>query len=343
MPTTVSVNPHYLIQKAIESGNVDAIERMVALTERLQAEWARKQYFAALAKFQKECPIIERSSKVDFTSARTSNRVNYNYAPMDVLLTAKNDAGETIQLLLEKHGFSYETKTRQTEKDVTAILVSHHRDGHSESTEFTVGIDFDSYMSPPQRIRSARTYAVRTAFEDAWGLVTANPDDDGNAGATEESRANLKPGESEVVAGSVPQTFWTARRKGASEERLQAILVEAFGPAIRYFTRKTEEGWKAIKVEAASADMTETLKESIKDMKSRTPKGEAHPDFHKEKQEMFPRIVTLLDTNLTAGFLTAEEVSAAKARWNLAQTVEDLASIYAEYKNKADNRSLEKV
>ena len=238
MPTTVSVNPHYLIQKAIESGNVDAIERMVALAERLQAKWARDQYFEALSKFQKDCPIIERSTRVDFTGKKSGVRTTYNYAPMDVLLSATNDAGETVQALLEKHGFSYETKTKQTEKELTAIVIAHHKAGHSEATDFTVPIDFDSYMSPPQRVRSARTYSIRCAFEDCFGLVTSAPDDDGDAGATEGVKDNLQPGETEAIVGSVPAIYWNVRRKGATPEKLQSVLVEAYGPAKRYETRK---------------------------------------------------------------------------------------------------------
>ncbi len=260
MPTTVSVNPHYLIQKAIESGNIDAVERIVALTERLQAKWARDQYFGALSRFQKDCPVIERSTQVDFTS-KSGSRTKYRYASMDALILAKNEVGETIQALLEKHGFSYETKTKQTEKELTAILVSHHRDGHSEETSLTVPIDFESHMSPPQRVRSARTYAIRTDFEDAFGLVTANPDDDGDAGATEGARNGLADGETErMMPEPVSQQYWSAWKSG-DKVKQQAALIGQYGPAKRYDVRKVDDAsapkgyaWKAFQINDAGAE-----------------------------------------------------------------------------------------
>ena len=341
MPTTVSVNPHYLIQKAIESGNVDAIERMVALTERLQAKWARDQYFAALSRFQKECPIIERSARVDFTGKQSGVRVKYSYAPMDVLLSEKNTADESVQILLEKHGFSYETKTKQTEKDLTAIVRSHHKDGHAEDTEFTVPIDFDSYMSPPQRVRSARTYAVRCAFEDAFGLITFNPDDDGDAGATESVRSGLKPGEKETIVGEVPGQYWKADR---GSQKQQMILIEKYGPAKRYEVRKIEDAttkngyaWRVVKIE--DVDMTTTLKESIKEAEVTTPKGQGEETLSSEKE-----IKKLMDKLFTDNpWLHKFDQDRAVEEWKACMTYDGRKAVYDKWKHESEERELKMV
>lgn len=342
MPTTVSVNPHYLIQKAIEAGNIDAVERMVALTERLQAKWARDQYFTALSRFQKECPIIERSSRVDFTGKSSGVRTTYNYAPFDVILSAKNDAGETIQQLLEKHGFSYETKTRQTEKDVTALVIAHHKFGHAEPTEFTVPIDFDSYMSPPQKVRSARTYAIRTAFEDAFGLVTAAPDDDGSAGATESVRSGLKPGEKETIVGEVPQMYWKAER-GSTKQ--QMILVEKYGPAKRYEVRKIEDAsapkghvWRVVKIDDVS--MTETLKGAIQQAEQTIPKGQGDEDEVSPEKE----IKKLMDKLFTDNpWLHKFDQDRAVEEWKACMTYDGRKAVYDKWKHESEERELKMV
>ncbi len=166
-----AVNPENLIGQAIKAKvPIETLEKLLAMRRELKAEWAREQYFAALASFQAACPVIAKTKVVH---QKNSEAVRYRYAPLDAIV-------EQIKAPLETHGFSYRVETEQGAGHVTAILIASHRDGHSETTRLTMPVDADAYMTAPQKVGSALTYAKRYAFCDAFGILTGDEDDDGN-------------------------------------------------------------------------------------------------------------------------------------------------------------------
>lgn len=164
------VDPGMLIAKAIEKGlPVETMEKLLAMRRELRAEAARDDYFIALAKFQKMCPVIIKTQSV----YDGNGKLRYRYAPLDSIVAQVKDD-------LEVCGFSYQIKTKQTETLFTAICESHHVSGHSESTNFTVPIDPKGYMNAAQKVATAQTYAKRYAFNNAFGIMTGDEDTDGN-------------------------------------------------------------------------------------------------------------------------------------------------------------------
>ena len=256
--TPVSVDPGAMIAKAIDKGlPLESLERLLAMRRELKAEWAREQFFRALSTFQKFCPTIIKSSKVDFTSKK-GTRTRYNYAPLDEIV-------EKVKELLESNGFSYTIKTEQTKDEVTAICEAHHVEGHTEVTRFAIPIDHEAFMNDAQKVASAMTYSKRYAFCNAFGIMTGDADDDARGMSKEEPEEksdsdpwgkqanNTVPDDNwrwvEVLDGDgkrarAPQSYW--RHKGDSEAQ-QLALVEAFGPASGYKVEKTENGWQVFR------------------------------------------------------------------------------------------------
>lgn len=174
----VPVNLNALMEAAIKKGaGIDTLERLVALRLQLEQEAARKAYFTALAAFQRDCPIIPKTKTV-FNNDKEKT-VRYRYAPIEVIV-------EYIKEPLSRHGLSSTLDLRQTDRDVTGIFEGHHVDGHKETTAVTVPVMSSNYMNAAQAVISARTYAIRIALCNGWGIVTADEDDDGNA-------SNLQP------------------------------------------------------------------------------------------------------------------------------------------------------
>jgi len=166
-----TVNPEMLIAKAIENNlSVESLEKLLAMRKELKEEWSREQYYQALSQFQKVCPVIKKEAKVNFTS-KSGKNTRYNYATLDSIVSQVRD-------ILEQYGFSYTIKTKQSEKEVTAICESHHISGHSEITEFSIPIDYEAYMNAAQKVASALTYAKRYVFCNAYGIMTGDEDDD---------------------------------------------------------------------------------------------------------------------------------------------------------------------
>ena len=158
-----------LMAQAIQQGaNIDVMERLMVMREKIKAERAREDFFLALAGFQSECPVIEKTKKVLNASDKT---VRYSYAPLDSIV-------EQVKSFLKKYELSYTLATEQSADNITVTCTAHHASGHAEPTKITVQIDPKSYMSGPQKVGAAVTYAKRYAFCNAFGIMTGDEDTD---------------------------------------------------------------------------------------------------------------------------------------------------------------------
>lgn len=161
-----------LIKTAIEQKvPVETMERLLAMRRELKAEFAKEAFDRDMAAFQAECPIIDKSKKVDFTSKRTGNRTTYSYAPLDVIISQ-------VKPLLQKHGFSYSFDTTTANNMTTNFCKVTHELGHSETFKFEVPIDTEAFMNEQQKFGSANTFGKRYAFLNAFGILTGDEDDD---------------------------------------------------------------------------------------------------------------------------------------------------------------------
>jgi hypothetical protein len=160
----------------------------------LKAEQAREAFLRALAAFQGECPVIAKSKNVTVQSA-TGRGYSYRYAPLDVIV-------EQIRPYLQKYGLSYTIKTRQDEGTLTAICEAHHEAGHTEPSELTVPIDKAARMNDTQKVGAARTYAMRYAFCNAFGILTG--DEDTDAITTTDGEVPLPPFEAPRRQSAAP-------------------------------------------------------------------------------------------------------------------------------------------
>src|SRR3954463_7294793 len=161
-----------LIAKAIDKNvSVDTMEKLLAMRRELQAEWAKRRFDEAMANFQAECPIVEKTKKVDFVSKRTNQRTNYAYAPLEAII-------KQVKELLAENGFSYTIETRNEEARIVSIVNVRHIDGHAETTQFAVPIDKEAYMNAQQQYGAASTFSKRYAFCNAFGILTGDEDTD---------------------------------------------------------------------------------------------------------------------------------------------------------------------
>lgn len=160
-----------LLRLAVERGTpVEHLEKLVDLHERMEARQARRDFAEALAAFQRECPPIAHSKRVEFVTAK-GGKVKYSYAELD-------EIAKVINPILTKHGLSYHwTDTDIDEKGmlVTTCVLSHVG-GHSQSSRFKLPTQNESTASPQQKIGAAETYAKRRSLLSVLGLTTAESD-----------------------------------------------------------------------------------------------------------------------------------------------------------------------
>lgn len=157
-----------IILKAVESNvSVETLEKLLSMREKLMAEQAKTAYFTAISQFQSKCPVIKKTKKVK----NKDGSVRYSYAPLDSIV-------EQISPLLNECGLSYTIKSAVESDRVTAICETHHIQGHTASSEFSVPIDKDAFMNDAQKAASADTFAKRYAFCNGFGILTGDNDDD---------------------------------------------------------------------------------------------------------------------------------------------------------------------
>ncbi len=168
-----ALNPQQLITRAIAKGDIGTVEKLLQMQRDLKAEAAREAFIVALGRFQRICPEIQKTKKVEFTT-RKGGTVIYFYAPLDKIIKA-------VHVPLADCGFSYLIKGEQTEKQFSAIVHSYHVAGHHEETRFTAPIVFNDFMGEPQAVASVQSFCKRQAFCNAFGIVTHDMDDDGRA------------------------------------------------------------------------------------------------------------------------------------------------------------------
>ncbi len=147
---------------------VEAMERLFNLYKEVKQEKAKEAFVNALAKFQKECPIIKKTKKVLNKDGVT---VRYQYAPIDSVV-------EQIKKPLAENGFSYNWDSIREEKHIKVICKLTHIDGHTETSTFDIPIVESQYMTSPQSYATAQSYAKRYTLLNVLGIATADEDND---------------------------------------------------------------------------------------------------------------------------------------------------------------------
>jgi hypothetical protein len=158
-----------LIAQAIDKGvSVDTMEKLLAMRRELKAEWALEQFNAAMAKFQGECPIIEKRKEVK----DNSGKVLYRYAPLD-------DINEQTKEIIAKNGFSHAWDTEEDGNTITILCTITHIAGHKEVSRLKLpSSGGTSIMSGPQKVAAALTFGKRYTYCDGYGIMTGDEDVD---------------------------------------------------------------------------------------------------------------------------------------------------------------------
>jgi hypothetical protein len=173
--------------------DIDKMERLLQMHERITERQARAAYAAALARLQPRLPIIaERGGIRD----RAGN-VQSKYALWE-------DIVGVITPILSEEGFSLSFRTGNDANGVTVTGVLMHRDGHAESTSLTLPIDTSGSKNGVQSVGSSTSYGKRYTAAALLNLRTGEGDDDGRAGPggyiTEAQAADLRALAEEVGA-----------------------------------------------------------------------------------------------------------------------------------------------
>lgn len=159
-----------VISQAASNPNVDVdkMERLMGMYERITAKQAETSFYQAFAEMQPKLPIITKAGKGD--------RGKWSFAKWE-------DVVEQITPVTAQFGFSISFKTRQEGDRTVVTCVLAHRDGHRELTDGPpLMVDSSGSKNNVQGVGSTVSYGKRHAAFAALNIVARGEDDDGEAG-----------------------------------------------------------------------------------------------------------------------------------------------------------------
>lgn len=166
-----------VIARAARDPNVDIdkMEGLLEMQERVHARNAKAAYYSALADMQPNLPaIIERGGIKD----RTGN-IQSTYALWE-------DINDVIKPILSASGFALSFKCRRTDNEIIVTGILSHREGHSEETELSLPSDTSGSKNAVQAVGSSTQYGKRYTASALLNLTTVGADDDGHDGGNAE-------------------------------------------------------------------------------------------------------------------------------------------------------------
>lgn len=162
---------------------IETIKEFLAMRKEVRADQAKEAFTTAMAQFQRDCPVIAKTSPV----RNKSGEVTYKFASIDaIILQVKEVLGEN------KLAYKFREERNKEEGTVTVFCVVTHAMGHSEETPFTVEIGTEAYMSDTQKFGARNTFAKRYAFCNAFGIVTGSEDTDAKEILSPEDKKEAK-------------------------------------------------------------------------------------------------------------------------------------------------------
>lgn len=169
-----------VIERAAMNPNVDIdkMERLLQMQERIMERNARSSYAADLSRMQEHLPVIAENGRIVVRDKVTKEVVqSTGYALWE-------DINEAIKPILSAHGFALSFKTGLApDNKITVTGILSHRDGHSEETTMILPHDSTGSKNAVQAVGSSTSYGKRYTACALLNITSRGEDDDGHAAA----------------------------------------------------------------------------------------------------------------------------------------------------------------
>lgn len=230
------------------NADLDKLERMLAMKERVEGQNAKVSFSRALSEARASIPPIVKDATVDFKSAK--GHTHYKHETLAGI-------AKVIDPILSQHGLSYRFRTDQGQGGVRVTCIIQHADGHSEETSLSGAPDGSGSKNSFQAVGSAVTYLQRYTLKAALGL-SAEVDDDGRSASrpiNDAPRFDARAAADAVVtkinrAADLSELSEVWRSEQDALKRIEAADAIAYADAIR-----AKDGRKAELTPLPAADL----------------------------------------------------------------------------------------
>lgn len=215
--------------------DVEKLERLIAMQERILARNAESAFNVAFTALQASLPEIEEHGGIKDRAGEVQSR----YAKWE-------DIKKVITPILGQHGFSLRHKVEwPSEKSVKVTAFLTHADGHFITSEFLSGADSSGNKNAIQALGSSTQYGRRYTAIDVTGITSREPsrrDDDGQT-----SEAYKQPTEPDGLSALLTDL----EAKAADSKTFYATWNKAPQALRQYVTKYRKHRWDELKALAS--------------------------------------------------------------------------------------------
>ncbi len=173
------------------SCDMDKLERLIALQERMEAKLALEAFNASFAQMQCEMPSVEKRTENTHTKKK--------YADLD-------DINDKVRPVMAKHGFGVSFKIQTHEKFVTVTGILMHRNGHREETSMDLPRDDGAGRSIVQAVGSTTTYGKRYVMCALLNITSGDDNDnDGYRDKSQEAAPTVTTLQAKQIEALIPK------------------------------------------------------------------------------------------------------------------------------------------
>lgn len=244
-------NVERMLMVALDKGlDIGILERFMALRDKELAARAKAAYDSAMASFQAECPVIEKTKQVK----NKSGVVVYTYAPIDSVIDQTHE-------LIGKNGLSYTFHTEKigsgSGEGMKVTCRIKHRDGHSEDFSMESGLaNRTDIMSAPQQVAATMTFLKRHSFMNGFGIGTGDADLDATEHGTDSGNGATQEQFDEI--GQLTE------RCSLDHEYVENRCFELYGVKFRSINKNQADGLiKMLTKKAATPKSPQNTSESV--------------------------------------------------------------------------------
>jgi hypothetical protein len=143
--------------------DIEKMERLMAMHERMQAKTNEQAFNAAMAAMQCEIPTVREGGE----NSHTKNK----YATLD-------DINVTLKPIMQRHGFAITFKVEHSPNGISVTGILMHSAGHREQTTMLLPVDIGSGRNAVQAVGSSTTYGKRYVMCALLNITTGDTTDD---------------------------------------------------------------------------------------------------------------------------------------------------------------------
>lgn len=190
-----------MIDKLVERPDFDVekLERLLDMQERIMTRSAMEQFNAAMAMMQDELPSIAERGKAH----------NTKYATFE-------DINDVAKPIMKRHGFAVSFRVHNIQGGIEVTGVLMHKGSHREETTMTLPLDTSGSKNAVQAVGSSVSYGKRYVMSALLNITTRSEDDDGESAAPTKRVTSFQAAQLAKALAACPETTqeWFASNYG---------------------------------------------------------------------------------------------------------------------------------